>query len=165
MSRVIVDKLQEFTRHPFGGGILAADGIQFSTEVPTININENVIVAITNALAPLAVTDGPGGAGTIKEIEFGLTSALKCNAGVENITYQWQGRNADGAWTTITNAVVQNVTATYQEFTRSGYFAPVANFNQVPFDLKLIMQCDDATNVGYGKVKNSSYCKVIYKIS
>lgn len=135
---------------------LTSDGIQWSPEVDTTTINTDVTI--------LSVTTNPESGGSIAWVEFGLTSALKAvSSGTADLIWKWQARNKDGTWVDLHSAVTEaNIGTTYIERTRQGYFTLETNFNTVPFDIRLILQCDEA-NEGRAKVKNSSYVKVIYK--
>ena len=54
----------------------------------------------------------------------------------------------------------------YQEYTYSGRFKPVANFNAIPFDVRLVIKSGGAGGENaVGKTKNSSYVRVIYSAS
>ncbi|GAI12171.1 unnamed protein product, partial [marine sediment metagenome] len=52
---------------------------------------------------------------------------------------------------------------TYKSRTRSGYFTPEADFQDVPFEVRLILQCNELDE-GRARVKNSSYVRVIYRV-
>jgi hypothetical protein len=79
-----------------------------------------------------------------------------------DVTYKWQARNKGGTWVDLHTAVNKaNIGTTYIEETRSGRFKTVANFNAMPFEVRLIIQCDEA-NEGRAKIKNSSYVRVKY---
>ena len=79
-------------------------------------------------------------------------------------TYKWQARNKGGTWVDLHSPVtISPTTSSYAESTFSGRFAPTSNFNAVPFDVQLILQCNYA-NQGRAKTKNSSYARCLYKI-
>lgn len=137
-------------------GNLTSDGIQWSAEIDTTAINTDVEV--------LSVTIEPKIPGDILWIEFGLTTALKAvSTGTADLIWKWQARNKNGTWVNLHTAVTEtDIGATYVERTRQGYFTLVTNFNSIPFDIRLILQCNEA-NEGRGKVKNSSYVRTVYK--
>jgi hypothetical protein len=56
-----------------------------------------------------------------------------------------------------------DIGTTYKSRTRSGYFTPEANFQNVPFEVRLILQCNEL-NEGRARVKNSSYVRVVYRV-
>ncbi|MBI2868435.1 MAG: hypothetical protein HYX96_01240 [Chloroflexi bacterium] len=97
------------------------------------------------------------------EVEFGLTAAFKAvSSATADLAYKWQARNAGGAWVDLHPAVTKaDIGMTYVEETRSGRFKTVAAFNSVPFEVRLIIQCDEAAQ-GRAKVKGSSYVRVAY---
>lgn len=148
----------EHTEYPFAKGNLTSDGIQWSAEKDTTTANTDVEVE--------CVTIKPPALGAMVEVEFGLTAAFRAvSSATADLIYKWQARNKGGTWVDLHSAVTKtNVGTTYVEETRSGRFKPVANFDSVPFEVRLIIQCNEA-NEGRAKVKNSSYVRVSYSAS
>jgi hypothetical protein len=143
--------------HPFAKGDLTSDGVQ-ETEVDTTTANTDVAVE--------TVTIEPPATGSIVEIEFGLTASFRAvSSTTADLIWKWQARNKDGTWVDLHSAVTEvDIGTAYVERTRSGRFPAVANFDSVPFDVRLIIQCNEA-NEGRAKIKNSSYVRVIYNAS
>ena len=148
----------EHVEHPFGRGDLTADGIQWSTETDTTTADTDV--AIDTA------TVRPPALGDLIEVEFGLTAAFRAvSSGTADVTYKWQARNKGGTWVDLHSAVTKaDIGTTYVEESRSGRFLAEASFNQLPFDVRLVVQCDEADE-GRAKIKNSSYVRVKYASS
>jgi hypothetical protein len=148
----------EHTEYPFAKGDLTADGIQWSAEVDTTTPDTDVEVE--------CVTIKPPALGEIIEVEFGLTAAFRAvSSATADLTYKWQARNKGGTWVNLHGTVAKtNIGTTYVEETRSGRFNLVANFDSLPFEVRLVIQCNEA-NQGRAKVKNSSYVKVQYAAS
>ncbi len=148
----------EHTEYPFAKGDLTADGIQWSAEKDTTTADTDVEVE--------SVTIKPPALGAMIEVEFGLTAAFRAvSSATADLIYKWQARNKGGTWVDLHSAVTKtDIGTTYVEETRSGRFKPVANFDSVPFEVKLIIQCNEA-NEGRAKIKNSSYVRVIYSAS
>ncbi len=148
----------EHTEYPFAKGDLTANGIQWSAEVDTTTPNVDVEVE--------GVTIKPPALGEIIEIEFGLTAAFRAvSSATADLTYKWQARNKGGTWVDLHGAVAKtDIGTTYIEETRSGRFKLVANFDSIPFEVRLVIQCNEA-NQGRAKVKNSSYIRVQYAAS
>lgn len=148
----------EHTEYPFAKGDLTADGIQWSAEVDTTTPDTDVEVE--------CVTIKPPALGEIIEVEFGLTAAFRAvSSATADLTYKWQARNKGGTWVNLHGAVAKtNIGTTYVEETRSGRFNLVANFDSLPFEVRLVIQCNEA-NQGRAKVKNSSYVRVKYSAS
>jgi len=138
-------------------GDLASDGVQYSDEVTTGDADADVDV--------LTKVVDPGLEGDILWVEFGLTAEFKAvSSSTADLIWKWQARNKDGTWVDLHSAVTEtDIGTTYESRTRSGYFEPETNFNYVPFEVRLILQCNEA-NEGKAKVKNSSYVRVIYKV-
>jgi len=145
----------EHTEYPFAKGDLTSDGIQWSTEVDTNTVDTDVEVE--------SVTIKPPALGELIEVEFGLTAAFRAvSSATADLTYKWQVRNEGEIWVDLHSAVTKtDIGTTYVEETRSGRFQTVTNFNALPFEVRLIIQCNEA-NEGRAKVKNSGYIKVKY---
>ena len=148
----------EHTEYPLAKGDLTADGIQWSAEKDTTTADTDVEVE--------SITINPPALGGMIEIEFGLTAAFRAvSSATADLTYKWQARNKGGTWVDLHSAVTKtDIGTTYVEETRSGRFKPVANFDSLPFEVRLIIQCNEA-NEGRAKIKNSSYVRVKYSAS
>ena len=143
---------------PFAKGNLTSDGVQWSNEKTTSTDDYETVESVTVE---------PPADGTIIEVEFGLTCAVKSSSTSESVLFKWQARNKDGTWVDLHSEVTYAADAsTYKEYTYSGRFKLVANFNAVPFDIQLLIKSGAAGGENaIGKVKNSSYVKVIYSAS
>ena len=148
----------EHTEYPFGRGDLTSDGIQWSAEKDTVAADTDVVVE--------SVTIKPPALGAVIEVEFGLTAALRAvSSATADLTYKWQARNKGGTWVDLHSAVTKtDIGTTYVEETRSGRFPTQSNFDSLPFEVRLIIQCNEA-NEGRARTKNSSYIRVTYATS
>ncbi|MBI4295613.1 MAG: hypothetical protein HY667_00700 [Chloroflexi bacterium] len=154
MAQVIIEHVE----HPFAKGNLTSDGIQWSADKDTTTAGVDVEVE--------SVTIKPPALGAMIEVEFGLTAAFRAvSSATADLIYKWQARNKGGTWVDLHSAVTKtDIGTTYVEETRSGRFKMIANFDSIPFELRLIIQCNEA-NEGRAKVKNSSYVRVEYAAS
>lgn len=145
----------EHTEYPFTKGDLTSNGIQWSAEKDTTTADVDVEVE--------SVTIKPPALGEMIEVEFGLTAAFRAvSSATADLIYKWQARNKGGTWVDLHSAVTKtNIGTTYVEESRSGRFKTVANFDSLPFEVRLIIQCNEI-NEGRAKIKNSSYIKVKY---
>ena len=148
----------EHSDYPFAKGDLTADGIQWSVEKDTTTEDTDVEVE--------SVTIKPPALGEMIEVEFGLTAAFRAvSSGTADLKYKWQARNKGGTWVDLHSQVTkENIGTTYVEETRSGRFQTVANFDSLPFEVRLVIQCNEASE-GRAKIKNSSYVRVKYATS
>jgi len=148
----------EHSEYPLAKGNLTSDGVQWSGEVDTTTAGTDVEVE--------SVTIKPPALGALIEVEFGLTAAFRAvSSATADLIYKWQARNQGGTWVDLHGAVTKaDIGTTYVEETRSGRFQPVTNFDSLPFEVRLIIQCNEA-NQGRAKVKNSSYVRVVYSAS
>ena len=147
--------VMEHVEYPFARGDLTADGIQWSAEKDTTTADVDVDVE--------SVLVKPPALGALLEVEFGLTAAFRAvSSGTADLIYKWQARNKGGTWVDLHGAVTKaNIGTTYVEETRSGRFKLVASFNSLPFEVRLIIQCNEA-NEGRARIKNSSYVRIKY---
>ncbi len=138
-------------------GALTEDGIQYSSEVTTGAADTDVTI-LSKLINPVLE-------GEILLVEFGLTAEFKAvSSGTADLIWKWQARNKDGTWVDLHPAVTEpDIGTTYESRTRSGYFTPEANFQNVPFEVRLILQCNEL-NEGRARVKSSSYVRVIYRV-
>jgi len=145
----------EHVEHPFAKGNLTSDGVQWSAEKTTSTDDYETVEEVT--VSPPAL-------GEVIEFEFGLTCAVKSSGTTEAVLFKWQARNKGGTWVDLHDEVTYSADASaYKEYTYSGRFHPAANFNAVPFDIRLAIKSGSAGGENaVGKTKNSSYVKVIY---
>jgi len=138
-------------------GALTEDGTQYSSEVTTGAADTDVTV-LSKLINPVLE-------GGILLVEFGLTADFKAvSSATADLIWKWQARNKDGTWVDLHSAVTEtDIGTTYKSRTRSGYFTPEANFQNVPFEVRLILQCNEL-NEGRARVKSSSYVRVIYRV-
>ncbi len=148
----------EHIEHPFARGNLTSDGVQWSAEKTTSTDDYETVEE---------VTVNPPALGDVIEFEFGFTCAVKSSSTLESVLFKWQARNKGGTWVDLHNEVTYPANASaYKEYTYSGRFKPVANFDAVPFDIRLIIKSGAAGGENaIGKTKNSSYIKVVYSAS
>ena len=148
----------EHVEHPFARGDLTANGVQWSAEKTTATDDYETVEEITV---------NPPALGSVIEFEFGLTCAVKSSGASESVLFKWQARNEGGTWVDLHSEVTYPADAsTYNEYTYSGRFKPVANFDTMPFDVRLIIKSGAAGGENaIGKTKNSSYVSVIYSAS
>jgi hypothetical protein len=148
----------EHVEHPFAKGNLTSDGVQWSDEKTTSGDDYEAVEE---------VTVNPPSLGAVIEFEFGLTCAVKSSGATESVLFKWQARNKGGTWVDLHAEVTYSADAsTYKEYTYSGRFQPVANFNTVPFDIQLLIKSGAAGGENaVGKTRNSSYIRVIYSAS
>ena len=151
MTLAVIDHVE----HPFGRGLLTETGIQYSQEKITSTDDFETVEEMT--VSPPAL-------GKVIEFEFGLTCAVKSSGSSEPVVLKWQARNKGGSWTDLTGEITYEADASaYKEFTCSGRFPPVADFNSVPFDIRLVIKSGTPGGENaIGKTKNSSYIRVIY---
>lgn len=144
------------TYHPFGKGNLTSNGVQYT--VATTGVAEDTITSIGTATISI-----PTGA-TIVEVEYGLTAAVIEKDGEEIHLFYRIGDSSTGFDTMATTATTGT---TYQDITYSGRYGTTGtNYTGVnPFYVDIAIQSTSTGTTGNGgKIKNSSYITVIYKL-
>ena len=135
-------------------GELTADGIQWSTEVTSGGAD-----VLTDALAKLI---DPVLEGRIILVEFGLTAwyrQIGAPGAATDLRWQWQARNKNGTWVDLHPEVTEAASEadTNYERTRSGFAAISANFNAVPFELRLQFRTSLANQPGFQNSRHFIY--------
>jgi len=145
---------ESFIYRPVSGD-LTDDGVQWSSSVTTVDADTDYYENLgTYEPERSGKIDGKETDGIL---ELAFTIGLKSSAGTPNAKYKIQARNKGGTWVDLFAIQTEAVSTAEEEHTWSGYFPTVANFNAIPFDLRLVVQSNSATNTVTGRVKNSSY--------
>jgi hypothetical protein len=154
--QVIPMEFLSVTYHPWGKGDLTSNGAQYT--VATTGAAEDTITSIGNATITI-----PTGA-TIIEVEYGLTAAVIEKDGETINLYYRIGNTSTGYDTMATTATTGT---TYQDITYSGRY-PTTGVNYTgtnPFVVDIAIKSTSTGTTGNGgKIKNSSYVTVIYKL-
>lgn len=139
-------------------GNLSSDGVQWSAEVDTTTAAIDVVV--------LSRLVDVGLLGTLLYLEFGLTASFRAvSTATADLLWKWQARNMGGVWVDLHASVLEtDIGIVHKERTMSGYKFPVTNFTAIPFEVRLVLQCNEL-NGGRAKVKNSSYVRAVFKVS
>ena len=151
-----VHALRDFTHHLVDGD-LATDGVQWSTEVPTVAANEDKEV--------FNLTLDNDQVGELEKLTFSLTLAIKAGSDTADVKYKWQARNKGGIWVDLHDYItIADVNTTYVERTVSGYKLSATNLDTYPIDIRLVIQSNETTpGVATAKVKSSSHVGVTLK--
>lgn len=152
-----VDNLIELVENPVTG-VLTADGVQWSTEVDTTTADVDVVGFGATVQNPFADDLD----WNLLKLEFGLRVAVRAvSSATADPIWKWQIRNKGGTWVDLHAAVTEtDVGAADVERSRTGYFNPQTNIDKLPFDVQLLLQCNEA-NEGRIKVKSSTYFKYL----
>jgi hypothetical protein len=147
----------EYLLHRLVGGDLAEDGIQWSPEVVTVDADTNYEVLNIEL-------DDTVHQGSIVELEFVLSLALKAGSATADVNYLWQAKSSGGSdWVDLHSVITKaDINTTYQEYTVSGYrIAAVTNLDKYPLSVRLLVQSNETTpGVATAKVKNSAYVRI-----
>ena len=173
-------EVAEYLVHMFGQGNLTVNGVQYGTQVLS-NSTETAREVDIATVDPLGISGdidpslgGVPDEKTILEVEFGLTAKLQNNTtdAATKVIYQWQAKECSSdTWVALTSALSTALGTTgadgATETTWSGRFEMVTNFTKVPSQIRLTIYAGTAgaaTQLA-AKTKNSSYVKVIYRVT
>ena len=155
-----MERLSSVTLHPFGKSALTTTGVQYSALLTTSTDVYETVEAVT---VDLPIEAGRSSE-PIVEIEFGLTCEVYSSSTAESVLFKWQASEDNSTWVDIVPAVTYAANASAaKEYTYSGRFATVANFNEVPMYLRLQIQSGGAGGeTAKGRTRNSSYVRIVY---
>ena len=156
-------RLSSIVLHPFAKGKCSETGVQYS-DLHTTTTDDYEAVETVKVEVPL---DSGHTQEPIVEVEFGLTCSIQSSSTTESVLFKWQASEDNSTWVDICDAVTYAADASsLKEYTISGRFETEANFNQVPFWLRLVIKSGGAGGeTAKGKTKNSSYVRVVYSDS
>lgn len=178
MAISLAKELCEMTVHAFGRGTLSADGSQYGTSYAATSTDTWKVVD-TQSIQPF-VTGGFGEGGSIIEVEFNLVANVRhaSTAAGGAVTYAWQAKNLSATstdswiWLTPTSSGLSTACSTAFDVSLSGYMTlSNSTFNAVPFQVRLLIvsaggsTAGDSATGAYAKAKNSSYVRVIYRVT
>ena len=145
---------------------LTTDGIQYSTEVETTTADTDVVV-LSGSFDPgfSRLTKWASGMKlTLLWVYFEFHIMLKAESSdTADVKFKAQARNKDGTWVDLFAWVTDDdIGTTDVEKIYKGYADIQDNFNEVPFDWRILFQCD-TLNEGRARVKNTTYYRAVFQ--
>lgn len=155
------------------GADLTTDGVQYSDEKETVAADTDVTI-FEYTFEP----ESKGG--DILWVYFNLVATLKAESATADLKMTMQIRDKDGTWQDLFSQVTYaDINTTYVDKRYEGYLVKDAAdyctpgdadlwtyFTEVPFDFRVVLQSNEtaaANGQGYGKIKNSSLIRCVYK--
>lgn len=140
--------------HPFVGGVLTTDGIQWTTEYTTTTDDWETVASVFNEWAVKM---------KCRESEIGLTCRVKSSGAAEAVLFRWRVRNKHGAWLSLTPTVTYPADASaYKEYTYSGRVVYNGYESQVPAEMQLQIKSGGAGGeTASAQIKLSSYARCL----
>jgi len=156
----------DITDYPVNGK-LTSNGVQYSTEVETTTKDTDVEVFSYNydlGFDSLSKAGARFTALSLLWIYFVVEVAFKADAsGTASIKWKAQARNKDGTWVDLFDYQTLATIGTDYVVDKMEGNGPIEdNFNQVPFDFRILFQCDE-DDEGRAKVKNSTMLRPVIK--
>jgi hypothetical protein len=149
-------------------GDLTSDGTQYADSVSTAGVGVDSTL-ISDEFDLAFGSTGTWNSRTVKtrtllDAYFDITIEVRAvSSGTADMTWRVQARNDDGTWTDLVDSlVVENPGTSWTESTLKGYAELSNTFNQVPFDYRILLRCNEASE-GYGRVKSGSTVRAIFK--
>lgn len=156
-----VDNVVEVVNDDLVAGDLVDGGQQYATAVDTTTADVDVVVfdrIIENPYADDLIWD-------LLLLQLNLAIEVRAVSSITaDLIWKWQARNKNGTWVDLHSAVTEtDPNTTYLARNRSGVKISypevvIANLDEVPFDLQLLLQCNEA-NEGRARVAGSSYTR------
>lgn len=129
------------------------DGVQYGAEVVTVIANTDYELLRFNTYDHF-----PRLRGLLSWVNYIISFEIKAGSITADLIYKLQARNKDGTWTDMCAAVTcTDINTTYVAKTIKGYLDIKTNIIQIPFEMRLIFQSNEATpGIGTGRVKNDT---------
>jgi len=138
---------------PFANGVISTDPNQYGAEVTTSDGTWTEVESVEIDLGTPAI---------IKQIEIELKVQVKSSGATKYMKYKLQGRNKGGTWTDISAEEMYAANASaYAKKTIKGLVTPVANFNQLPIELRFMIQREDAVEEAIAHVDSLTKVNII----
>lgn len=168
----VYPKLEDVTMYLVGAD-LTTDGVQYSNETETVLADTDVVI-FQSMFEPEAHK------GDIIWVYFNLVATLKAQNNSADLKMTMQVRNKGGTWQDLFAQVTYaDIDTTYLDKRYEGYLVKASEdyctpgdadlwtyFNEVPFEFRVLLQSNEtaaASGRGYGKIKNSSLIRTVYK--
>lgn len=136
---------------------ITADGVQDSDAKTTTTANVDIVV-----FQARVYTHSVGLTRALKGVYYNLEARLCAVSSITaDLTWKWQAKNASGvAWVDLHAAVVDaDIGIAYLSRIRKGFIRPIANLTESPFDIRLLLQCNEL-NEGRGRIRNTCFVTV-----
>lgn len=143
-------------------GTTSSDGIQYSDEVVTVDAdNDYELLNISS------YNKYPNLKGKLAWVQYNIVFSLKAGSGTADLKWKLQARDKDGTWTDICAEQTEtNIGTDYIEKRIKGYLDIKTNITEMPFEMRLIFQSNEATpGIGTGKIKNDSFIRIVGSVS
>ncbi len=172
----LAKEICEYIVHEFGRGNLTTDGVQVSSTVVTATATDWT-AAETITVDPTTSISGYGYPAPILEVEFNLVGYV-ANANTSpqgGLKYKWQAKDyglSSTCWVDLCtewSTLLDTQDDTYWQISRSGYFTTTTNFENVPFQVRLLFMgigsaTPAMTTQVKGKTSSLSQIRVVYKV-
>ncbi len=128
-------------------------GVQYGDEVVTVTADTDY-----ELLNFKTIDRYPRLRGTLAYVYYNISFELKAGSATADLIWKLQARNKDGTWTDMCAAQTEtNINTTYVEKRIEGFFDIKTNITEIPFEVRLIFQSNEATpGIGTGRVKNDT---------
>lgn len=139
---------------------LTSDGVQWGAGDEGVDASYTT-TSVGSLEEAAKFTIDVGFTGTPKWVEVGLTISLGASADNSAGKWKWQG-SVDGITYSDLHSLVteSDIDIVAKERTRQG-FAKLTIFTDTPIYIRLMVQCDTASQTVTAKVKSSSYVRII----
>ena len=143
---------------------LTTGDLTSTVQYSTIDSTTTKDIAITMFSKDIDFSFGTGAHKYIIDCYFYIVCEFSsATTNTADVEWKPQARNDDGTWTDLASYVdMPDVDTTFTESVLKGYATTSATFDEVPFNFRILMKCDEADE-GIGKVKSGSYIRVTFE--
>jgi len=136
----------------------SADGVQYSAEVVTVDLDVDYTAFTIDTF-----TYFPRMIGVLAWVYYNISFMLKAGSATADVIYKLQARNKAGTWTDMCAAVTNtDINTTYVAKRVEGYLDIKTNITKVPFEMRLIVQSNEATpGIATCKIKNDTVIRAV----
>ena len=146
-------------------GDLTSTGVQYSTvgttgtaaaELTLFSINIDLIFGNQR--------DGTASHKFLIDLYFEIYMEVKAaSTGTADVEWKPQARNAGGTWTDLASYVdLADVGTSYVASTLKGYVTLSATIDEIPFDFRILLKCDEEDE-GMGRLKSGSFVRATFR--
>ena len=134
------------------------DGVQYSAEVETVLADTDYELLLYKTFDRFSRLKGK-----LAWVEYNIEFQLKAGTTTADVKWKLQARDKGGTWVDMCAEQTEtDINTTYVDKAIKGYLDIKTNITKVPFEMRLILQSNEATpGIGTGQIKNTTFIRMI----
>ena len=161
--KLLKHKIFDVSDYPIKAqGNTNSDGVQYGDEVVTVDADTDY-----ELLSWKSEDYYENIVGKLAWVHYNIVFSLKAGSATADLKWKLQARNKDGTWTDMCAEQTEtNINTAYIEKRIKGYLDIKTNITQIPFEMRLILQSNEATpGIGTGKIKNATIIRMVGEVN